>query len=482
MTVVARLLLAAAVVGPPAPVAKDPAPHGADRSTLAYEDVVLAAIARHPEVRAALETRGAAEAKVLGARGGFDPVLAAKASLYPVGGYRSYAVGTELRQYTPVWGIMGYVGYRIGVGDFPVYRMEDQTLDRGEVRAGLRIPVVRDGPIDERRAALRKAEIALARAECEVRGQVLATARDATRAYWRWVVAEAKRRVAVEILSMARRRQEQIERGIALGARADIEAVDNRQFVADRRARLADAERRFRNAAADLRYVLTGTDLRVPDRPGPPPWLDRPPPTPPSADIEGDLARALAMRPDVCTYLRDRDLARVDLRLARNRLAPKLYADLGVSDDFGAGDPKLDPTELAVGVYFEMPLLLRKARGERRAAERKLAAAEAKLAAIEAKVRADLEKRHSDAVGGYERIVEQDRRRRAARRVMEAERSRFERGASDLVVVNLRELAYADATLAYLDAILAYQLATAEYELARGELPAGLGGPTPRRR
>lgn len=455
----------------PAPAAEQA--HRADGGDdLSYEAVLLAAVERHPIVRAAVEGQGVAEAEVLADRGAFDPLVVAKAAVYPVGGYRSYAVGTEVRQYTPFWGITGYVGYRIGLGDFPVYRMEDRTLDRGEVRAGLRIPVIRDGPIDARRAALQKARIAVQRAKCEVRAEVLATAGDAARAYWAWVVTAAKRDVATVILAMARRRQGQIERGIALGARAEIEAADNGQLVADRSAKLADAERRYRNAVADLRYALTGTTLRIPDRPPRLPWFDEPPARISRPDVDADVRAALSARPDVCIEMRKREDAQVDLRLARNRMAPKLYADVGVSDDFGAGDPKLDPTELAVGVVFEVPLLLRAARGQRKAAERKVAAADAKIAAIAAKVRAELEKRHSDVVGTHERMVHLDDRRRAARRVMEAERTRFARGASSLVVVNLRELAYADATFAYLDAVYDHLVASAEYDLARGELPS----------
>ncbi|NDC16256.1 MAG: hypothetical protein EBZ76_14130 [Synechococcaceae bacterium WB9_2_170] len=57
----------------------------------------------------------------------------------------------------------------------------------------------------------------------------------------------------------------------------------------------------------------------------------------------------------------------------------------------------------------------------------------------------------------------------AAQRLADAERLRFEEGASELVVVNLRELAAAESQRLEVKALEAYQRAWAEYVTSLGE-------------
>ena len=57
----------------------------------------------------------------------------------------------------------------------------------------------------------------------------------------------------------------------------------------------------------------------------------------------------------------------------------------------------------------------------------------------------------------------------AARTLAQAERDKFDEGASDLVIVNLRELAAAEAQRLEVKAMAEYQKAVADYKTATGE-------------
>ncbi|MCA9582935.1 MAG: TolC family protein, partial [Myxococcales bacterium] len=115
---------------------------------------------------------------------------------------------------------------------------------------------------------------------------------------------------------------------------------------------------------------------------------------------------------------------------------------------------------------FEMPLALRKARGDYRSAQAKVAAQEAKLRGIRDRIAADVRQSHVDVDAALRQLDNARKQVEAARRLAEAERDKFEHGASDLVIVNLREIAAADAARLEIDALAAYQKALAAYRAA----------------
>jgi outer membrane protein, heavy metal efflux system len=86
-------------------------------------------------------------------------------------------------QATPYNGLSTFAGYRTGQGDYPVYNLGQKTSQGGELRAGFTLPLLRDGAIDRRRAALRQAQIAEQLADPVIRRNRLDVLRAAARAY-----------------------------------------------------------------------------------------------------------------------------------------------------------------------------------------------------------------------------------------------------------------------------------------------------------
>ena len=122
---------------------------------ISLHEVLASAAEHHPRVRAALAGERAAESELLAARGAFDPQLDVIGKLRTGAYYELRRLDAEIRQPTPLWGAEVYAGYRLGLGvyedHYPSY-YSDETLDQGEVRAGVRIPLWRDGRLDSRRA------------------------------------------------------------------------------------------------------------------------------------------------------------------------------------------------------------------------------------------------------------------------------------------------------------------------------------------
>lgn len=436
---------------------------------LGLQEVIDAVESRHPQLDAARGGLAVARADRFGARGVWDPTVRVGARWLPVGYYDNGQVDASLRQATPLWGLGLYAGYRLGFGTYPVYKGQLQTLSGGEFRAGLDLPIWKDGPIDPGRAEIRKTRL-LARAEiCEVQGTRLALGRDAARAYWRWVATGREVEIQRELLDVAERRDAALGEQAGLGAIAPIVVTDNRRLVLDRQSKLVEAKRAFGTASLSLSLFLRDR-ARRPIRV----HSDRLPATIPAEvdvripDDDGDVEQALRRRPELCKLELLRSAAAVDVRLAKNQRAPDLNAQVFVSRDVGDGPADLRPTEAGVGVVFEMPLALRKARGAYRAATAKVARLDAELRGLRDRIAVEVRQARVDLRAAAQQVGLADEQLAAARTLARAEADKFDEGASDLVIVNLRELQAADAARLRIEALEAYQAARADYLTAIG--------------
>jgi len=441
---------------------------------LTLQEVLDTIASTHPEFEQAERKVDQAEAKAFAARGAFDPTLSVYGNWNPVGYYRTGQVDAVVQQATPAWGLGLYAGYRLGWGNFPVYKGELETLSGGEVRAGVELPVWRGGPIDPKRAEIQRTRILGEAATYERDATQLALERDAARAYWSWVAAGQRLEVARDLLAMAERRDEALREQVDAGAMEPIKLVDNRRLVLDRQAKRVAAERKFQEASLDLSLYLRDAQAnplrmeedRVPER--------FPEPVAPDAlALEREVQRAMERRPDVAALDQERRASEVDVRLRRNQRSPDVKLKSFVARDFGDGPPELAPTEWGVGVVMEAPLPLRKARGDLQAAQAELAGVDAKRRGLRDKVGAEVRKAYVVLLAARQGIELTARQVEAANRLAEAERERMREGASDFVILNLRELAAADAATQLIDAHADFQRARAEFLTATGRSPGG---------
>jgi cobalt-zinc-cadmium efflux system outer membrane protein len=446
---VKRFLIVAAVALLAAPaVAQRP---------LTLEEVLESAREHHPRVEAALARVDVAESELMGARGAFDPQLAARAKLQTGGYYELRRVDVSVYQPTPLWGTTVWAGYRYGqaVNDvtYPSYYGDD-TLSGGEIRAGVSVPLWRNGPLDYRRAGRRIAEAGIDAAEQTQRYTWLSVQQKATESYWKWVAAGRKLQVTREILDLAQTRIGQIERRIEAGAVAPIEGLEARRSLLSRQQKLATAQRSLEASALVL--GLFHRDRRGDPDPPAPEQLPQGTVTGAPADLGDPVAafqRVVSCAPTLMALRAKVRQLETKVDLARARRGPQLDASLEVSRDFGQGDdPTLPGTNFEAGLTFRMPLLLRSDRGALGAAEAELNAARAELRLAEDELRTAL----GDVASQNRMAQENLRLARESLEVVtelaEAERRRFDAGTSSLLFVNLREQSLADAAVAEVEA------------------------------
>ena len=439
------------------------------QSSLSLEDVIRSVHERHPLLLAAEQERALASADLLSAEGGFDPTIKARATTIPVGPYTNDRVEAYAELPTSVWGARVFAGYRASRGDFAVYDGKQITGEWGEARAGVQVPLWRDGPIDRRRASLRRAELGIDAAKLGVGQQRLETVRAASLRYWDWVAAGHRVNVTRENLTIAVARDGALAIRVERGEIPAFERVENERVVHQRTAQVAAAERSLQNASIELSMFV-----RAPD--GSPIRADVsrlpsafPPVEPEHLEGRAAEATALALRPELPRLELMQEQARVDRDLWNNQR--KLGVDLVAvgAKDFGAVyDARLSRPELELSVLVDVPLWTRTQDGRVRAAEATLARLAHQRSFARDRIVADVRDAQSAVAMAIERIAATRKEVLTSKQLVLSERQRFELGEGTLLIVNLREQALVEAQQREIDALADYFKALANERAAGG--------------
>ena len=424
-------------------------------------DEVLESVREHdPRIRKAVERVREAEGNTMSARGNFDPRLDGDVGLLTGSYYDLRQANAELRQPTTLWGSEIYVGYRVGLGlnqRFPTYR-DNQTLSGGEIRAGVAIPIWRNGLIDQPRAERARALELQAAAEEGLYNTELDLELAAAGAYWKWVSAGQRLQVARSLLDLAEYRDEGLRRRLQAGSIAQFDVTDNERILLERQAIKVQAERDFQEAAFELSLFLRNDDGQsvVPEAFRLP--IDPVVKEPTQLNEAQVLDRVLACHPDVERARAELRASEVDVRLTRNQLAPEIEGLFEYSRDLGEltgteQDFTLPGNVFKAGLQLSMPLIFREERGKAQAARAKVSANQAEVQFVEDTLRARVRDAASAVRAAEERVRLTDDVVETTAELAEGERRRFDVGSSNLIFVNLREQQAALAKVRLIDAV-----------------------------
>ena len=445
-------------------------------AALHLSDVLRSVRDHYPLLDAALAEQAIAEARVLSRHGAFDLQIEGVGKAKPAGFYQTYEGGISLEQPTSLWGAEFFGGYRIGSGEFALWDGGDETNGGGEFEVGVRLPLLRDRAIDKRRAGLRLAQIDAQGTSPLVRGRVLSSSRAAALAYWKWVAAGKRVRIAEQLFAVAKGRQDNLRRRVDRGALPEIDLADNERLIVDRRVRLIAARRDFERAALDLSLFLrtakgqprVASLKELPDQ-----FPEEDPPVP--ARVESDIERAFRLQPKLQQIDYRMKAADLNLSFVKNQLLPKLNLKVAGSQDFG--NAVKDPDDkgrrvLLAAVEFGLPVQRREARGKVAAAEAKLRQIRAQRQFARERIAADVRKAMAALSAAFEQLEASRRNRELADKVRGAEERKLSLGISNLINLNIRELQAFDAASNLIAAQADYFRALANYRVAVGELPA----------
>jgi outer membrane protein TolC len=418
-----------------------------------------------------LAERDVADGRNLSAWGPYDLNLEMYSTAMPMGYYKNYRSGVNLKQAVYRGGYV-YSGYRIGRDDVQPWYKERLTNDAGEFKVGAGIPLFQGREIDKYRAEVMASEVARAAVEPGIQAELLQFVLAASDAYWSWVAAGKMLDAQQQLLRLAITRVEQIEERVKAGDLEQIAVIDNQRLIASRETKLIESERKLQAAAIKLSLFLR-------DESGAPRVADSdrlPAEFPPlqtydAEQLPSDIEQAYTARPEL-RYL-DLQIQEIEIELAaaENMLQPRIDARLEASKDVGArADPKGDktPFELEAGIWGEVPLQRRQACGKIQSLQGKMTQLAAKRQYSADKVATEVR----DAVSAIEAAAGRIQRARTtadlARQSLNLGRQGFESGDLTVVTLNLYEQAVLDADLQLIEAQADYFKARAAYRAAIG--------------
>lgn len=431
------------------------------QNKLTLTQVYASTINHFPVIKAAEQNIAVAEAHVQSAKGAFDPSITSSFKSTPGGGYENAYDQTQLDVPLMYGGGHFFAGYRIGRGDWPTYYQNYRTNSAGEVVVGLDMPLLRDFKIDPSRAKYQSSLVNIG-LQHDLADQIkIDTLQQAGYAYWAWVASASKLRLVKQLLDLALNRQKALLRRYHLGDAANIEFVENKRFILQRKAALVYAKLEFTRTSNFLSlYYRNKLGKSIV------PTLKQVPNTLfhthkihlKSLLNEEKYQMIYSYSPKLSLVAKKIQLEKIKLELAKNDLMPSLDASIATQREFGnGGDPLLKEGALDVGLTFSIDFPRNIAKGQNKAAKNNLLKYQIRRHFFEQDLKVDYINVVNELSSDSRQVSLLNQEVGYAKQVERAEIIRFKEGDSSLFLVNQREQATFSAKLDAIDAALAYQ-------------------------
>lgn len=440
----------------------------ASAGVLTLDEVRTSVSDRYPLIQSAQRETELAAGLLRASEGAFDIQWKTRASTSALGYYQNERVDSVLEQPTTLWGTSFFAGYRLGMGQFAVYDLKAETNPAGELRAGLNLPLWRGGPIDSGRAGMRKAGYGVNIADLRLTQQRIESLRGAAHRYWDWVAAGQRVSIFGALLRIAEERDSALATRVKHGDLPDFERRDNERAILQRKSQLVAAERSLQQTAIELSLFFR-------DAHGNPVLADsaRLPKTIPAPETQvlpaADVRTALQNRPELARIAALKAQAEIDRRLAGNLTAPRIDLQLAAAQSLRQGDPTRNDPRVEAGVLLEIPLQANTAGGQEDAARANLESLTLQQRFQEDRVTAEVRDAHSALDAALQRVDLTHKETELAKKLEKGERERFAHGDSNLIFVNLREQATADAAIREIEALADYRKSLATLQAALGK-------------
>jgi outer membrane protein TolC len=403
------------------------------------------------------------------ARGGFDPLVYGNLDKKE---YKesNYYDKREAGIVVPTWmGVELNGVFEQNTGRF--LNSESNVPTTGLLSAGASLNVGQGLLLDDRRAALRKAQLYQQATEVERVNLLNELNLQATDMYWRWSLARENVVVLREGVELAKFRFNAVKRFFELGDQAAIDTVEAFTQLLNRQYRLQIAENTFFATTQEVNTFLWDED-------GNPMVLD-PGVVPQGLFEEFNFApdaeelRSLVVRhPEL--RLTDFELASLDVerRLKTQQLLPVVKLKYNfLSETFSEFNPSpFFENNYKWGVSFYTPLLLRKTRGAVGLTKAKIEMKQTSRDLKELQLRTKLESELYNWTVLNQQVSTISQNVKSLEALLTGESRRFEIGESTLFLVNAREVAVFDSRITLND--LASKLRTS---YAKTRFAAGLG-------
>lgn len=438
-------------------------------SDLHLQDVLKSVAKHHPKILQAQAKQNQATFKVKAAQGDFfDPQIEIQGHIKR-GFYDNEYFQSKVQQNIPFIGAKASAGYRRGAGNFAIYDDYFKTLSDGEVFAGINLPLLKDGYIDEKRTKILISRLGEEAAGHFFRYQRLLVEYQATSQYIKWVILGLKHKTYNSLWQIAELRQNWFKNRVLSGADPKIQLSENLQIIRRRQTMVVKTLEELNEATIKLSLYLR-------DKKGNPiiPAISQLPKKFPakliqrSKDMESENYN-LQTHPLISYSDRLLQQSKKGLHLKKNQILPQLDLSVKVSNDLSTGTRSLGEQEVQTGFQFSVPLTNRKARAEYQAQKRELYIKKQELRLVRDQIKADIKNILQKIENSKKRVGLTFEQWSLAKKVERAERTLMEVGQSSLFKVNIREEYSAKARIDYYNDLLEYYDEIARFSLVTGK-------------
>ncbi len=434
---------------------------------LTQKNVIDSALKNYPKVLSYYEKIAVKEGGVLENEGFFDIKLKQTYSDKTRGFYDGKILDSFLEKQNAFLGSKVYAGYRKSFGSFPSYEAGSITNSDGEYRAGIKFSLLQNSMIDQGRLDLITSKLQLKESKVQLENIKIEIQRDASKAYWSWVVAGKIFQTYKNLYEIALKRNQQLEARLEKGDIAQIILAENNRNVLNRKSAMLEAQRKFENAAIylSLFYRDENQNPKIPHEKNLP-ELEFKTQNIDFSQIEKDLIHALIERPEIKLIKIRKEQEMSNLEQANNLLKPQLDVDVGVSKDIGAGPISREQTNNYAQAQIQMPLQRREAKGKVAATESKIKVIKYEEQLLGDKIKSEIEQIRNSLNFTSTILENLEEEISLCKKVENAERERFKNGNSDFFLINLREQETAEAKINQLNTYEKYKDFTADYKAA----------------
>ena len=426
-------------------------------SILDYDEFIFWVRMNHPVAEIADLEVDLARRELRMSRGGFDPFLYGnyrKKNFKNAEYYDALQAGIEI----PTWmGISFQAGYEDNQGVF--LNPESTVPDRGLINAGISAQLGAGLLMDNRRAALRQAQIGIEAGENQ--RQIISNQLyfEATTAYFNWSFAQEALSVAEEALDLANVRYAGVKESFIFGDLPAIDTVEAYTQVLTRLFNLREAQNLYVesiNVASAYIWSADGNPVMLPPFVRPK-WAG----DIPSGEIFVPISIDIT-HPELLKILFKKEVLNIDRRLAAEKLRPKIELKYNfLSENVFPANAEGElfqnnaffEDNYNFGAKLSIPIFLREARG-------KVGITKIKIDMTEREVenkRAQLDAKLTASLVKLENLREQidifDQNVDLFERLLIGERVKFEIGESSLFLINARETKLIESRVKYFELI-----------------------------
>lgn len=418
-------------------------------TTLRYDEYIGMVLANHPVVSQADLLTDQAEARLLQARGNFDPKIESDYRFKQFKGeeyYDNWYSTLKIPLYLPVDLNVAYERNQ-GINVNP----ENKVPDNGLWSVGVSVPVLQGLITDERRTALRQARLYAEMARAEQQKSVSKALLGAAKDYWDWFYTYNQYQLLLENEELAAFRFQAVRQQVLNGDKAAIDSVEAKIALQTRGISARQAAIELLNAALQLNVNLWSSEQQ-------PMYLSElaVPQDLLNADIEDQLLdllveRALETHPELVSIRLKGNALQLDKRLYQNQLLPEATIDYNLlSNDnrrFESGQDPLLVNNYKLGATFSWPLFMRKSRGKLAEAQVKLDQNQLERTFAGRDVINNITTDYNRLVNFTELIILQQEAVSNYEVMVRGENIKFQNGESSLFLVNSRENKLVEARL-----------------------------------